>query len=45
MKTEVKIGITGVVAIAALFLGINFLKGVDLFSPTETYYITFNNAK
>ena len=45
MKTEVKIGITGVVAIAALFLGINFLKGVDLFSPTETYYITFSNAK
>ena len=45
MKTEVKIGITGVVAIAALFLGIKFLKGENLFSPTETYYITFSNAK
>ena len=45
MKTEVKIGIVGVVALVALFLGINFLKGVNLFSSSDTYYITFSNTK
>lgn len=45
MKTEVKIGITGVVAIVALFLGINFLKGVNLFSSSVKYYIVFSNTK
>ncbi len=45
MKTEVKIGLTGVIAIVALFLGINFLKGVNLFSNSEEYYITFRNTK
>ena len=45
MKTEVKIGIVGVIALVALFLGINFLKGVNLFSSSETYYIVFSNTK
>ncbi len=45
MKTEVKIGFVGVIALVALFLGINFLKGVNLFSTSEKYYITFANAK
>ena len=45
MKTELKIGITGVVALVALYLGINFLKGINLFSSNETYYISFRNTK
>lgn len=45
MKKEVKIGITGVIALVILFLGINFLKGKNLFSSTSTYYIQFSNAK
>lgn len=45
MKKEVKIGLMGVAAIAVLFLGINFLKGVNLFNTSNTYYIKFNNAK
>ena len=45
MRTEVKIGITGVVALVALFLGINFLKGAKLFSSSEKYYISFTNTK
>ena len=45
MKKEVKIGITGVIALVVLFLGINFLKGKNLFSSTSTYYIQFSNAK
>lgn len=45
MKSEVKIGLTGIVAIVALFLGINFLKGVNLFSSSDVYYISFSNTK
>lgn len=45
MKTEVKIGLTGVIALVALYLGINFLKGINLFSSNEIYYITFSNTK
>ena len=35
MKKELKIGITGVVALVVLFLGIRFLKGANLFSSTN----------
>ena len=45
MKTEIKIGLTGVIALVALFLGINFLKGVKLFNSSEKYYISFSNTK
>ncbi|MBR1498167.1 MAG: MCE family protein [Bacteroidaceae bacterium] len=45
MKPEVKIGLTGVIALVALYLGINFLKGVNLFKSNEVYYITFSNTK
>lgn len=45
MKKEVKIGITGIIALVILFFGINFLKGKNLFSSTSIYYIKFTNAK
>ena len=45
MKTEIKIGLTGVIALVALYLGINFLKGINLFSSSEKYYISFANTK
>lgn len=45
MRKEVKIGITGIIALVILFLGINFLKGTNLFSSTTKYYIQFSNAK
>ena len=45
MKPEVKIGLTGVIALVALYMGINFLKGVNLFKSNEVYYITFSNTK
>jgi len=45
MKTEVKIGLTGVVALVALFFGINFLKGINIFSSSDVYYISFSNTK
>ena len=45
MTKEVKIGLTGVIALVVLFLGINFLKGMNLFSSEDVYYIQFKNAK
>lgn len=42
---EVKIGLTGIVALVILYFGIQFLKGVSLFSSQDTYCITFRNAK
>lgn len=45
LTKEVKIGIAGIVALAVLFLGINFLKGINLFKSSNFYYIEFTNAK
>ena len=42
---EVKIGLTGAVAIAALFIGLNFLKGINLFKSSNSYYIEFSDIK
>lgn len=40
---EVKIGLAFIVAMALFIYGANFLKGIDLFSPTKTYYLTYDN--
>ena len=45
MRKEVQIGLMGAIALAVLFFGINFLKGIDVFSSTNAYYITFTDAK
>ena len=45
MKTEFKIGLVGIVALVALFFGINFLKGKALFNTNNEYYVRFSNAK
>lgn len=49
MKTaftkEAKIGIVSIISLALLYLGINYLKGINLFHPTNYYYVTFNNVK
>ena len=41
---EVKIGITFLVAIFILYFGINFLKGINVFSPANNYVVVFNNV-
>lgn len=41
---EVKIGITAIVAIVILYLGINFLKGINTFRPGTGYYVQFENV-
>lgn len=40
---EVKIAIVAIVGIIVLFLGMNFLKGLDLFSSDTRYYISFKD--
>ena len=45
MKKEYRIGLVGIVALAALFLGINFLKGKALFNTNKEYYVRFSDAK
>ncbi|HEY5591105.1 MAG TPA: MlaD family protein [Paludibacter sp.] len=40
---EVKVGIMAIVAIFVLYFGLNFLKGIDIFSPVGNYYATYEN--
>lgn len=44
LSKEIKIGITGIAAIAILVLGINFLKGINMFKPGTGYYVNFENV-
>ena len=40
---EVKIALVAIVSIVLLFFGMNFLKGMTLFSNGDSYYITFKD--
>ena len=40
---EVKVGIMAIVAIFVLYFGLNFLKGIDIFSPINYYYASYEN--
>lgn len=40
---EVKIGIAGIVALCMLVVGINYLKGVNMFKPSSYYYVEYSN--
>lgn len=41
---EAKIGLAGIVAIILLYYGISFLKGFNLFSLQNRYYVEFSNV-
>lgn len=43
VSKEVKIGIAFVIAIFLLYYGISFLKGINLFKPSNTYMVTFDD--
>ena len=43
MRKEVKIGLIGIVALAMLFFGINYLKGVRMFHPSSYYYVEYTD--
>ncbi len=38
---EIKIGLVSVIALFLLYYGLNFLKGIDIFSPVKHYYGTY----
>ncbi len=40
---EIKVGILAAVCLFLLFFGFNFLKGVNIFSPTNSYHGAFYN--
>lgn len=42
---EVKIGIVTIVSLSLLYIGINYLKGINLFKPSNYYYVAFDNVK
>ena len=41
---ESKVGIIILAAIAIFYFGINYLQGINLFSPSKNYFAKFNNA-
>ena len=42
---EVIIGITTVISLALLYIGINYLKGINLFKPANYYYVSCHFVK
>ncbi len=44
MSREFKIGFFGVLMIACLYGGINFLKGTDIFSSSKKYYAVYDQV-
>jgi len=41
---EVKIGLVFVVAVAILFFGLNFLKGINIFTPSNRYFANYEDV-
>ena len=40
---EVKIALTAIIALVLLFIGFNFLKGINVFKTSNNYYIEFSD--
>ena len=43
VKSELKIGLVGIIAIFILVWGINFLKGNNIFGDSNKYYAIYSN--
>jgi len=41
---EVKIAIAGIIGVVVLFYGLQFLKGLSIFSNNDAYYVTFSDV-
>ncbi|RED92647.1 MlaD family protein [Marinoscillum furvescens] len=44
MSKEFKVGLIALVSGVLLYYGFNYLKGVDFFSPTNKYYVIYDNV-
>ncbi|MDR1097559.1 MAG: MlaD family protein [Tannerella sp.] len=42
---EIKIGITTILSLVLLYIGVNYLKGINLFKSANYYYVSCNNAR
>ncbi|MBQ8529835.1 MAG: MCE family protein [Parabacteroides sp.] len=42
---EAKIGLVSIISVALLYIGINYLKGINLFKPTNHYIVACSNVK
>ncbi len=43
-RTYIIIGLLFVVSVLIFVWGLNYLKGIDLFSPDNTYYVEYKNV-
>lgn len=43
MNKELKIGLVAIITIAVLFIGINYLKGLNVLNSSRTYYAQYEN--
>lgn len=41
ISKELKIGVAGIIALAILIVGINYLRGINLFASSSRYYVKF----
>ncbi|MEQ8474545.1 MAG: MlaD family protein [Marinoscillum sp.] len=44
MSKEFKVGLIALIAGVLMYYGFNFLKGKDFFSPTNKYYVLYDNV-
>ncbi|MDR3253261.1 MAG: MlaD family protein [Tannerella sp.] len=42
---EAKIGLVTVLSLTLLYIGVNYMKGINLFKPANYYYVTCTNAR
>ena len=45
LTKEIRIALVAVVGILVMYFGINFLKGINMFSTNNTYYMTFEDIQ
>jgi phospholipid/cholesterol/gamma-HCH transport system substrate-binding protein len=43
VSNEVKVAALGIVGLVILYFGVRFLKGVDMFTQTNTFYVVYEN--
>lgn len=43
-SNEVKIALVAIVGVVVLFVGLHFLKGLNIFSSSDSYYVCFDNV-
>jgi len=45
ISKEVKVAALAIVAVVVLYFGVQFLKGIDFFNPTNSYYVVYDNVE